>query len=116
MHGKVESSQVKELLFQAETKGQKLSTVSNRGMGGGIRNGRTLELINKEDTCLEMTLKSGLTVPYREVSCAKKLEELALSTGLTVFKLPDTKRSFQSNECSHFWLGEGGRKEKELTS
>jgi hypothetical protein len=33
MRGKVESSQVKEFLFEAKRKGQKLSTVSNGGMG-----------------------------------------------------------------------------------
>jgi hypothetical protein len=55
-----------------------------------------------------MTLKSGLTVPYREISCAKKLGKLAFPTVLTCVQAARHQEIIPTEQIQPLLTGEKG--------
>jgi hypothetical protein len=54
--------------LKLKEKGEKYVNNKQQRNEGCIRNGRIFKFISKEDTCLEMMLRCGFTIPYREIS------------------------------------------------
>lgn len=63
-----------------------------------------------------MTLKSGLTVPYREISRAKKLGKLAFSTVLTRVQAARHQEIIPVKRIQPLLAGGGETAEKEHTN